>query len=413
MAVTETTTVSWGSRIGDSLKGIVFGLVLTVVSIAALFWNEGRAVKTTQALEEGQDNVQCVEDNSKIDPAMEGKLVHMTGTAVTEDVLHDQMFGIDHNGIKLARKVQYYQWVEKSHTEEHKNAGGSVTKTTTYTYEAKWVDKPVDSSDFKEPGHANAVCMSAVASEAWAAENVTFGAFKLNKGQISSVDNVQTYSLSAYKAPEAISGNSTVAGDELYISWPSQVNGTIPAPAPVPGEAAAQPVTTADPANPRIGDMRVSWTMVSPKEDVSLVAVQRKDTFGAYVAKSSGYTVDLFSCGTKSAEEMFQDAHDANTMMTWLIRFGGWLVMFFAINMILKPISVVADVLPFLGNLAEVGLKAIAFFVSSVISLVVIAIAWIFYRPVLGIILLACVVALIVWYIKRKSGKKAAAAQQA
>src|SRR3954454_24242159 len=37
---TETTTKSWGSRIGDSIKGVLFGLVLIVGSGVFLFWHE-------------------------------------------------------------------------------------------------------------------------------------------------------------------------------------------------------------------------------------------------------------------------------------------------------------------------------------------------------------------------------------
>lgn len=32
MAYTETTTQSWGSRLGDSIKGIVIGLILFLVA---------------------------------------------------------------------------------------------------------------------------------------------------------------------------------------------------------------------------------------------------------------------------------------------------------------------------------------------------------------------------------------------
>ena len=53
MAVTETTTESWGIRLGGSIKGIAIGGALFIAGIPLLFWNEGRAVKTAKALEEG------------------------------------------------------------------------------------------------------------------------------------------------------------------------------------------------------------------------------------------------------------------------------------------------------------------------------------------------------------------------
>ena len=52
----------------------------------------------------------------KVDTANDGKLVHLTGLATTEDVLEDNDFGISANAIKLKRAVQMYQWKETKKT---------------------------------------------------------------------------------------------------------------------------------------------------------------------------------------------------------------------------------------------------------------------------------------------------------
>ena len=49
MAVTETTTVSWGSRLGSSLKGVLVGLGLFIAGFPVLFWNEGNTVTRARA----------------------------------------------------------------------------------------------------------------------------------------------------------------------------------------------------------------------------------------------------------------------------------------------------------------------------------------------------------------------------
>ena len=74
---------------GNSIKGVVIGGVLFIAGIPLLFWNEGRSVKTTQALEEGAANCVAVPCADTIDAANEGKLIHVTGTAKTDDVLAD------------------------------------------------------------------------------------------------------------------------------------------------------------------------------------------------------------------------------------------------------------------------------------------------------------------------------------
>jgi hypothetical protein len=75
---TEVTTRSWRSRIVESIKGVLFGFVLILGSGAALFWNEGRAVQTQRSLTEGAGVVIDI-DPAQVDPANEGKLVHVSG----------------------------------------------------------------------------------------------------------------------------------------------------------------------------------------------------------------------------------------------------------------------------------------------------------------------------------------------
>ena len=54
MAYTEVTRTGYFGRIGNAIKGVIFGIVLFFVSFIILFWNEGRAVHTARTLEEGK-----------------------------------------------------------------------------------------------------------------------------------------------------------------------------------------------------------------------------------------------------------------------------------------------------------------------------------------------------------------------
>lgn len=69
MSYTETTTTSWFTRIKNALTGIVIGIILILVSIYFLFWNEGRAIQTYRALAEGAGLVVSV-DSTGIDAPM-------------------------------------------------------------------------------------------------------------------------------------------------------------------------------------------------------------------------------------------------------------------------------------------------------------------------------------------------------
>ena len=67
--------------------------------------------------------------------------------------------------------------------------------------------------------------------------------------------------------------------------------------------------------------------------------------------------------------------------------------MWIGSSMIFKPISVLADVLPFLGSIAGAGIGLITGIISLVLSFITIAIAWLFCRPLIAIGLLVVAVA--------------------
>ena len=57
---TEVTTTGWLSRIGNSIKTVLFGLLMFFGAFPLLWWNEGRAVKVAQSLDEGAGAVVAV-----------------------------------------------------------------------------------------------------------------------------------------------------------------------------------------------------------------------------------------------------------------------------------------------------------------------------------------------------------------
>lgn len=386
MAYTEVTTQSWGSRLANSLKGLVVGLILIAVSGLLLFWNEGRAVKTAQALEEGAEKVIPVESNATVDPAMENQLVHMSGQAVTNETLTDPQFGLALPAIALKRTVEYYQWVEESESHEEKQMGGSTRTVTTYTYTRKWCDEPKSSANFKEPGHDNFVACQVEDATVYA-NQVQFGAFRLSPGQVQRVNKDRAVALSQYTLAPTPGCRHFINGNVLTISRADFHPAQAPyAPAYAPEDQPQyRPVPPAVPA-PSIGDVRITWTYAAPQETLSLIAVQTGDTFKGYRAKS-GYHVNLLYMGTLTPEQMFERAHFENKVLLWLLRAVGWLLMFIGLRCLFSILSVLADVIPFLGNLVEVGLGIASFLLSFIISLLIIAVAWFWYRPMLSLVL--------------------------
>ena len=75
--------------------------------------------------------------------------------------------------------------------------------------------------------------------------------------------------------------------------------------------------------------------------------------------------------------------------------------------MIFNPLSVLGDVIPLVGTIIGAGTGLVAFILGLAWSLIVIAIAWVRYRPIVAGILIAIAAVLI--YLSYSKGKKSAA----
>ena len=379
---TEVTNQSWFSRIGGAIKGIIFGFILFIIAFPLLFWNEGRAVKTYKTLKEGGGAVISVLAD-QVASNNEGKLIHLSGKATTEDILTDSVFGVSENALRLRRNVEMYQWQESSESETKKKLGGGTETVTTYSYSKGWEDNVISSSSFKKPeGHENPGSMPYVAEEQTASQ-VTLGAFALSSSQVNRINQFAPLSVgSDTQSPENLDSRMTRQANGFYL-----------------GD---------NPASPQVGDVRIQFESVAPTE-VSIVAQQNGSGLRAYHAQAGG-DIELLQVGMHTAEVMFQKAQSDNTILTWALRAVGFVLMMIGLSMIFKVFSVLADVLPFLGSIVEAGTGFIAFLLAGVLSLITIAVAWIVFRPLLGIILLVIAVGLIVLIGgKIKAGRKARA----
>lgn len=384
MVTTEITSESWFGRIGESIKSFLFGIVLFIASFPLLFINEGRAVRTEKSLHEGAGAVVSIASDH-VDPANNQKLVHLTGKATTAETLTDPDFFIAANAIKLRRKVEMYQWEEKKESKTEKKLGGGSETKTTYSYNKTWSDRPIDSGSFKEADeHRNPSEMSFQGRDAQA-EHVTLGAFTLTPSLIGMMDRYEPVSVSEQNlAPLSAAAKSTlkVHDNSFYAG--------------------------ADPASPQIGDTRISFSAVLPS-DVSVVSKQTGTSFEPYRA-STGMEIEMLKPGVLTAQSMFESALKQNTILTWILRAAGFLLMFFGLVLFFRPISVLGDIIPFVGSMMAFGTGLFALVIAGALSISTIAVAWIFYRPLLGIGLLAVAIAALVWLAVSGNKRKVAAA---
>jgi hypothetical protein len=385
---TKTTYQSWGDRIKDSFRGAIVGLILFVGAFPVLFWNEGRAVLRTQTLEEGEKVVLSIEAD-EIEWLYDEKLVHLTGKTATDETLSDERFSVViKNAVKLRRVVEMYQWQEESHTETREQLGGGSETITTYTYSKQWLSTLEDSNHFRQPeGHQNPAYLP-VKGKTVVAKKVKLGLFALSKTMLEKMSNYQQLPIT----PEIFAkmqekGGTLLDGKKIQLSQASYYIGD-------------------DPRSPKIGDLRIKFEWVKP-EVISVIAKQMGSKLMPYKTKAGG-VIELFEYGEVTAQEMFEHAKMENIIITWFLRIVGFIMMFIGLNLLFEVLRMLAAVVPTIGNIVGILGGILAFLVALVFSLITIAVAWLFYRPLLGLTILAIagsMFALILYFSKPKSVK--------
>ncbi len=363
---TETSTQGWGSRLGGSLVAALIGLVLVPAAVLLLYWNEGRAVDAIRALNRGAASVVEVSATAA-DPGTNGKLVHLSGMLQPTTPAKDPDFGVTGDGlVQLSRAVEMYQWKEETSTQSQQNVGGSKTTETTYNYKREWSAQPVDSSRFKVPGgHQNPSMQQRSATFDGAA--VKIGAWRVDP---SVLNKISTFTpLHVRSAPPS---GYQVSGDGFYRGQ--------------------------DPGQPRIGDIRVTFTAV-PAQTVSVAAAQSSGVLTAY-RDGNGYTIALAEPGVVSADILFHDEKKSEGLMTWILRGAGFVLVLIGFVCMTRPLTMLFAVLPFLESLVGAGAFLVALTLAVPVTLLTISIAWIVHRPLIGGLLLAGSIG--AWFLLRQ-----------
>ena len=407
MAYTETTYTGYGTRVKNSFKAIGTGFMLFLAGTALLWWNEGRAVKTNDMLNEAEAATVVMENPSKLDNSLEGELVCATALATTEDSLIDQQFGFGVKAIAIKRTVRYYQVQEKSKQEKKDKIGGGEETVTTYTYNRGWVTTPINSEGFHDPGYRkiNFVLTTVPQEDVWA-QNVTFGAYTLPESLIRSITSTEP--LKPVIAQDRMESMNEDARHAALRNYSSSKLGNV---AKSHNAEVGQFIHVTDnelyigmtPSSPAVGDVKVTFEKVVPAK-VTLISKVNGNTFEPYKAKN-GYTFQTLVMGEKDAAEIYEGEHDMNNIMLWAFRIIGILMVIGGLKGIFGFLETLLKVLPFIANILGWGVGVICTVVGVVWGLIVIAIAWLFYRPLLGITLLV-VAGLLIWIFAFKGKDK-------
>lgn len=348
----EVTKTGWLSRIGGSIFGFVIGLMLILASIALLAWNEHRAVQALNALDRGLGAAVSI-SSMTVDEKNDQRLVHLTGslTSTKPATDLDTKYSVK-NALRLERDVMMYQWIEQVSETTTNQLGGSQVKEKVYDYKQGWSSSPQNSQRFKiQTGHHNP--SMPLQSEVFNAPGISLGVFALDPSFVNKIDDFE--SVTNLDSPPP---GYQLASGEFYRGK--------------------------NPNAPEIGDLRISYRAVLTK-DYSAVAKQSKDLLVPYKDSKSGYTIALIEPGQWSLQKMFAEQTELENAMTWALRVAGLLFVFFGLKLLFGPIEMLAAVLPFFQSIVGFSTSVMAALLALPITLITIATAWVYVRPLLGI----------------------------
>ena len=318
---TETTSVSWFGRLRNSVGGVVIGLVLIIGMVVLLFWNEGRAVTTARSLAEGAGAVVSVGADA-VEPANEGKLIHVSGTVKTDSTPSDDDFAISAPGVRLVRSVEMYQWKEESHSETTRSsAAARKRRPPTPIPRNGTTARSIPAPSSSRPGTRTR--QMDVRGRSFQIPEGKLGAFDLDQPVLDGIGGDQPMAIKPDQAAaiEAAYGGGkkvSVVDGRIYLGW--------------------------NPSSPAIGDYRISYD-VAPLGVISVIGQQQGSHFQAYqtIAGDQLLMVDI---GNVPAAQMFKEAADANRLITWVIRGVGLLLLAVGFGLFMSPLAVIADFIP-------------------------------------------------------------------
>ena len=138
----------------------------------------------------------------------------------------------------------------------------------------------------------------------------------------------------------------------------------------------------------------MTYTGLANGSTLSVLAQQSHGGFGPYTA-ANGYQLEMVDLGNVPAQAMITEQRNDETAMTWVLRVVGFFGIFAGVLMFLSPLSGIVGFVPILGSIARGAAFLAAMVVAVPTTLVVVALSWIVFRPVVGIGLLVAAVALL------------------
>ncbi|XP_034943332.1 transmembrane protein 43 homolog [Chelonus insularis] len=327
----------------------VIGCILCLIGIFLLVSNEGEAASVSHSLNEALSHIVIIENIYDLSKDYEDRLVYFSGPLWINEPLTEPDYGVIIESVKLKRRVQVYQWVEIEEERTYENYEDGKH----YYYTTEWKDKLIDSDQFYiRYGHENPKEMP-IKSQIQIADQVKIGNIILGSELKKKFNDFRE--ITSDQRPER-SDIKMHAG--LYYH-------------------------SSDLWNTQVGDVRVLLSFAGKAGDIyTIVGKFVRGTIVPFITPH-GNEILLQRKNKVTIEIMFHLEHVYNYWRTWIMRCIGWLVIFMSTTCLSNTIKKITLNSQYLSGI--IPLDSLALTTSFSISILVVGIGWLWYRPIIAI----------------------------
>ncbi len=325
------------TKSNNGCAGIGIGLILFVVSILFLFFNEQNFVNLIKLTDYVRKN--AIELTSQIpSPANNNKLVQISGIVNSNQNLSDGIISLP-NSIALKRTTEIYQWQE-IYNSNNQN----------YQYKKEWDSHLTNSDSFEKKEYQNPKTYKYKPLEIYA-KNANLGKFYLSEEIIKKI-------------------NSTVKLQQLPYNNKFKIyNGFY--------------FTGKDYDNPNIGDEKLFYSYIPSGKKLSIIAKQSGNQLVPMNTKYGNLIIIID--GINNLDQTLAKYHSNNSSNTWKVRGIFLLLMFLGLNIMLQPIVNITDRVPILGEITQFTIILSTIVMTIALGTITIAFSWLAVRPEIAI----------------------------
>lgn len=264
------------------------GAALVAVGIGGLALTEGFHSSSAGRLDWVEKHAYEAFPETLADKA--GDLVHLQGAVSVGEGIFDPNTGVHFDALVVERDVEIYQWVEDYEDKTYPDRDGHERKRRVYEYNRRWVSSPVRSSDFHDTSYTH-----------WNTGDLPFRDATF-KATAANLDGIQL-------SPELVRLTVSALGQQRLETGSPELS-----------SLSSRWTST---GNPRIGDVRVTYSAVKPAV-VSVIAQYGDGTLKPFSAGISADSVgngyaDVVR-GDKRLAEMLGNSRSNSGILAWVFR---------------------------------------------------------------------------------------------